>query len=197
MIVSRNFFFFFFPSLTFFADEAIKWPELNSHGNNDSHPLPVHTTGRAGFETGSEASLSRVNSSTYSTPDFANGAGPDLYAVPPLPHLNPNQPYRDDPSGPTGYYDPYAGPVPGTLENGGSEWSGEAIPMTQMNPGSRMTPAPPANFVYDGGRQSPVPHMAYQGRASPRPQVPYAGQTTSSGPQAAYGGSNYDGYGGR
>lgn len=179
--------------MTLSPDEAIKWPELNSHGNADTHPLPVHTTGRAGFETGSEVSLSRANSSNYSMPDFASGAGPDPYAVPPLPHLNPSQPYRDDPSGPTGYYDPYRGPVPGTLENGASDWSGEAIPMTQMNAGMRMkSPGPPANFGYDGGRQSPAPHLPYQGRASPGPQVAYTGRT-SPGPQAAYGGANYSG----
>ncbi|KAF8633225.1 hypothetical protein AX15_001460 [Amanita polypyramis BW_CC] len=178
-------------------NEAIKWPELNSHGNTDSHALPVHSTGRAGFETGSEASLSRVNSSNYSTPDFASGAGPDPYAIPPLPHLNPNQPYRDDPGGPAGYYDPYRGPVPGTLENGGNDWPGEAIPMTQMNASARtMSPAPSTNFVYDGGRQSPVPHLAYQGRGSPGPQVAYGGRA-SPGPQLAYGGANYEGNGGR
>ncbi|KAK2463496.1 hypothetical protein APHAL10511_004582 [Amanita phalloides] len=179
-------------------NEAIKWPELNSHGNVDSHPLPVHTTGRAGFETGSEASLSRVNSSNYSTPEFAGGVGPDPYAVPPLPHLNPSQPYRDEPSGSTGYYDPYRGPVPGTLENGGNDWPGEAIPMTQMNAGARMlSPAPSANLVYDGGRQSPAPpHIAYQGRASPGPQIAYTDRVSPS-PHAAYGGANYDGHGGR
>ncbi|PFH53200.1 hypothetical protein AMATHDRAFT_172310 [Amanita thiersii Skay4041] len=179
-------------------NEAIKWPELNSHGNNDSHPLPVHNTGRAGFETGSEASLSRVNSSNYSTPDFASGAHTDPYAVPPLPHLNPNQPYRDDPNSVSGYYDPYRGPVPGTLENGGSDWHGEAIPMTQMNAGGRtMSPAPSANYGFDTGRQSPAPQLAYGGRASPGPQAAYGGRI-SPGPHVAYGTQGgYDGYGPR
>ena len=54
---------------TSFADEAIKWPELNTHGT-DSHALPVHNTGRAGFDTGSEVSFSRAPST---------GIGPSLY----------------------------------------------------------------------------------------------------------------------
>ncbi|KAF9028417.1 hypothetical protein BDP27DRAFT_1436889 [Rhodocollybia butyracea] len=64
--------------------EGIKWPELNAHSDSggDSHPLPVHNTGRAGFDTGSEVSLSRAPSTTahpdYSTPDLGN----DPYAIP-------------------------------------------------------------------------------------------------------------------
>lgn len=179
----------------FDSDEAIKWPELNSHGGNpDSHPLPVHNTGRSGFDTGSEASLSRVpSSSNYSTPEVGNVA-PDPYAVPPLPHLNPNQPYRDDPTATTSYYDPYRGPVPGTLEHGAAagEWGGEAIPMTQMagNTG-RMSPGPHAAYdpMYNAGRQSPGPQAAYaaSGRTpSPGPQAAYGGGRASPGPQAAY-----------
>ncbi|KAG6865983.1 hypothetical protein C0991_009985 [Blastosporella zonata] len=180
-------------------NEAIKWPELNAHGENvDSHPLPVNNTGRAGFDTGSEASLSRVQSeSNYSTPDIAGGHDP--YAVPPLPHMNPNQPYRDDPTGASGYYDPYRGPVPGTLEHGaGDDWAGEVIPMTQM--AGRASPGPQAAYGvggYDAGRQSPSPYgagrtgspgpqAAYGGRASPGPQAAYPAGRTSPGPHAAY-----------
>jgi hypothetical protein len=188
-------------------NEAIKWPELNAHGGTvDSHPLPVHNTGRAGFDTGSEVSLSRVpSSSNYSTPDVGGG-GPDPYAIPPLPHMNPNQPYRDDPTAATGYYDPYRGPVPGTLEHGADDWAGEAIPMTQM--AGRMSPGPHAAYggEYDVGRQSPGPQAAYGmgrtgspgpqaaygGRASPGPQGAYSAGRMSPGPQAAY-----DQYGGR
>ncbi|KAJ3503755.1 hypothetical protein NLJ89_g8289 [Agrocybe chaxingu] len=62
-----------------FADfddnEAIKWPDLNSHsGAGDSHPLPVKSTGRSGFDTGSDGSLSRVPSNNYSTADVASSA---------------------------------------------------------------------------------------------------------------------------
>ncbi|THU84959.1 hypothetical protein K435DRAFT_686520, partial [Dendrothele bispora CBS 962.96] len=174
--------------------EAIKWPELNAHGNGvgaDSHPLPVHNTGRAGFDTGSEVSLSRAPSTgthtNYSTADL--GGGPDPYAVPPLPHLNPNQPqpYRDDPS-PGGYYDPYRGPVPNAF-NGSDHGHGEAIPMTQMIPpgmsssammgraspgpsiARQMSPAPGVGG-YDMGRRSPGPQMM-MGRASPGPGMAY------------------------
>lgn len=187
----------------FIPDEAIKWPDLNNHGtgNTDSHPLPVKNTGRAGFDTGSEADLSL--SHNYSTPDFNPNAGVDPYAVPPLPHLNPNQPYRDDVTSVTGYYDPYRGPVPGSIEQGptSSEWGSEAIPMTQMSTGTgRMSPAPQVAYgataalppqmdissaaAYDmTGRQSPGPYAAYAasgvagqqlgGRISPGPQLAY------------------------
>lgn len=195
-------------------DEAIKWPDLNTHGagGNDSHPLPVNNTGRSGFDTASESSLSRVPSTNYSTPDF-NAAGADPYAVPPLPHLNPNQPYRDDPAAAGAYYDPYHGPVPGTIEHGAPgapEWAGEAIPMTQL--GGRMSPGPHAAYgaepIYDhnAGRQSPGPQVIYGGRTSPGPQAAYGGGRMSPGPHAAYGGAmspqppmagGYDAYSGR
>ncbi|KXN81344.1 hypothetical protein AN958_05199 [Leucoagaricus sp. SymC.cos] len=197
-------------------NEAIKWPELNTHGGAESHALPARETGRSGFgDTASEADLSRVNStSNYSTPDFGSG-GPDPYAVPPLPHLNPNQPYRDDPNSTTGYYDPYRGPVPGTLEHGTGDWQPEAYPMAQFGgPQARASPAP--DYMYEGGRQSPTvsgnmygrnspaPQASYGGRASPAPQVANGGRA-SPGPQAAYAagraspgpGTAYDAYGAR
>lgn len=199
-------------------DEAIKWPDLNTHGTGaaDSHPLPVKNTGRSGFDTGSEGSLSRVPSNNYSTPDFAGGSA-DPYAVPPLPHMNPNQPYRDDPAASGAYYDPYHGPIPGTLEHGapgGQQWGGEAIPMTQM--AGRMSPGPHAAYgaepayEYDisNGRQSPGPQAAYGRTPSPGPQAAYGGRM-SPGPQTAYtgpvhpqsgsvhGGDYHDGYAGR
>jgi len=184
--------------------EAIKWPDLNTHGGaaSDSHPLPVHNTGRAGFDTGSENSLSRVNSNNYSTADFQSNPSSDPYAVPPLPHLNPNQPYRDDPGAMGGaYYDPYRGPIPGTIEqSAGQDWPGESFPMTQMNPGGRTSPGP--NAAYSGdGRRSPGFQTAYGRTVSPAPQAAYAGRI-SPGPQAAYGASTtpvpppgYDAYG--
>ncbi|KAG5341604.1 hypothetical protein C0989_009090 [Termitomyces sp. Mn162] len=178
-----------------FADfddnEAIKWPELNAHGENPaSHPLPVNNTGRSGFDTGSELSLSRVASaSNYSTPDVTSGSDP--YAVPPLPHMNPNQPYRDDPTAATGYYDPYRGPIPGSIgHEGNDDWVGENIPMTQL--AGRSSPGPQPAFSaggYGAGRQSPSPLGPYEGgrTGSPGPQVAYGGRA-SPGPQAAYGG---------
>lgn len=72
--------------------------------------------------------------------------------MPPLPHLNPNQPYRDDPNGE--FYDPYNGPVPQTFAE---VPGGEAIPMTQINRG--RSPGPGA--AYEAGRQSPGPQAAY------------------------------------
>ena len=150
--------------------------------------MPVHNTGRAGFDTGSENSLSRVNSNNYSTADFPSNSS-DPYAVPPLPHLNPNQPYRDDPGAMGGaYYDPYKGPIPGTIEQGaGQEWSGESFPMTQMNPGGRMSPGP--NAAYSGdGRRSPGAQAAYGRTVSPGPEAAYAGRM-SPGLQA-YGASS-------
>lgn len=101
----------------------------------------------------------------------------DPYAVPPLPHLNPNQPYHDEPGAygqPAGYYDPYRGPVPNTFTDDGH--GAEAIPMTQM---ARMR-SPGPQVAYDmQGRGSPAPQVPYdmQGRGSPAPQVAmgYAG----------------------
>ncbi|KAI0685966.1 hypothetical protein BC835DRAFT_1217436, partial [Cytidiella melzeri] len=197
--------------------EAIKWPELNAHGD-DGHALNISRTGNTGFETNSEVNLTRPDSragSTYASSATASAvdlyaphAAQDPYAVPPLPHLNPNQPnqpYRDNPDG--AYYDPYHGPVPGTFADG---VAGENIPMTQINrtrspgpqvaydtgrrspgPGmayggdGRMSPGPGAAYAPDG-RTSPGPQVALSGRASPGPQAVLSGRV-SPGPQAAYG----------
>ncbi|KZT02265.1 uncharacterized protein LAESUDRAFT_763021 [Laetiporus sulphureus 93-53] len=208
--------------------EAIKWPELGTHGESP-HALPTHRTGGAGFDTSSEVNLvarpdsragSIAPSAAASTVDLY-GVPHDPYAVPPLPHLNPNvvtgtgaggaQPYHDDPS--SGYYDPYNGPVPHTLE-------GEAIPMTQiggsrarspgpamamsMGMGGRASPAPPGGMGMGmggraspapgmgmGGRASPAPSMGMSGRASPGPQMAMGGRAPSPGPGAAYGTGGY------
>lgn len=161
------------------ADEAIKWPELNTHGEEPSHALPTNRTGGAGFETSSQVNLTRPDSRAGSIAPSAAASTVDLYAsrdpyaVPPLPHLNPNatQPYRDDPSG--AYYDtdPYA-----------TAPASEAIPMTQINRG--RSPAPQMAYGYVDGRASPGPQQAlgvdprvmspgpgalYGGRASPGP----------------------------
>jgi hypothetical protein len=170
------------------SDEAIKWPELNTHGG-DSHPLPVNNTGRAGFETSPEAGAeSRAgyapSTATASTAEL-NPVGGDPYAVPPLPHLNPNQPYRDDPNA---YYDSYHNPLPNPYHDGTSAdghmhggWAPEAIPMTQMAPGRSRSPGPQLSYDMGvAGRQSPGPQA---GRMSPGPQ---AGRM-SPGPNAALG----------
>lgn len=175
----------------FLKGEPIKWPDLNPHGG-DLHPLPNR------FDS---ESLSRVDSNHSSVRN-------DPYAVPPLPHLNPNQPYRDDP-GAVGGYDPYRGPIPGTIEQvagqeqyrgqeqyGGQERYGESFQMAEMNSGGRTSPGPNAAF----GRRSPGPKTAFG--SSLGPQAAYAGRM-SPRPQAAYGGSTspvppeYDAYGTR
>lgn len=154
------------------TDEAIKWPELNTHGGE--HALPTHSTGRAGF--GEDGDDSRPPSNyasslaTTSTPELYGGTGSDPYAVPPLPHLNPNQPYHDEPGyvGQDGqFYDPYRGPVPTTFNDAGgvgmglegqqqpgAGYGGEAIPMTQMR-----TRSPGPGMGYEMGRASPQPTM--------------------------------------
>lgn len=203
--------------------EAIKWPELNAHGDSP-HALPTNRTGGAGFETNSEVNLTRPDSragSTYASSAaasavdlYAPNAGQDPYAVPPLPHLNPNQPYRDDPGA---YYDPYNGPVPQTYGDTDSVAGGEAIPMTQIgrtrSPGPQMAydagrRSPGPQMAYDAGRRSPGPQAAFygdqgQGRASPAPRAMSPGPAmalsgrASPGPQAAYGGQQAAyGYGG-
>lgn len=186
--------------------EAIKWPELNTHGESP-HALPTNRAGGAGFETNSEVNLTRpdsragsfAQSAATSTVDlYAANAAHDPYAVPPLPHQNPNLPYRDDPAG--GFYDPYSGPVPQTFADTDSVAGGEAIPMTQIN--RARSPAPPMG--YDPGRASPGPQMAYNlpppgayynegGRGSPAPRAMSPGPAmalsgrASPGPQVAYG----------
>ncbi|THH15786.1 hypothetical protein EW146_g4744 [Bondarzewia mesenterica] len=193
--------------------EAIKWPDLNQH--DAGVPLPTNQTGRAGFDTNSEVDLSRSNSRTggyagsiaaTSTAELYPSGGPDPYAVPPLPHMNPNQPYLDDPN--SRFYDPYRGPVPQTFNDtkGEGAYGGEAIPMTQMA-GARARSPGPAQLYDVGGRASPQQSMA-TGRQSPGPQAAfgYGGARTASpapaysvgipapaagrmspGPQAAYG----------
>ncbi|KAH7925851.1 hypothetical protein BV22DRAFT_1064233 [Leucogyrophana mollusca] len=186
-------------------NEAIKWPELNTHGGGDVHALPTKSTGRSGFgtENDSDINLARAPSPSVtggyahsvaasSVPDVY-GSGQDPYAVPPLPHLNPNQPYRDDPGtyGQPGYYDPYRGPVPNTFGDGFSDGHGaEAIPMTQM----ARTRSPGPQAAYDmQGRGSPGPQAALgygvpmEGRTgSPAPSA-LGARRPSPGPQGAYG----------
>lgn len=156
-------------------DEAIKWPELNTHGGESisGHALPTNSTGRSGFGDDND-DLTRVPSAghsgyansvaTTSTPDLYPGGGHDPYAVPPLPHLNPNQPYHDEPAygGQNEFYDPYRGPVPDSMSIDGGHpgavaqgYGGEAIPMTQM----ARTRSPGPQMSYDMGRASPQPSM--------------------------------------
>lgn len=113
---------------------------------------------------------------TGSAVDLYPGIGADPYAVPPLPHLNPNQPYHDDPQA-QGFYDPYRGPVPNTFDGPdidtssahGTAWGGEAIPLTQMSP----NPRPGPQMVYDhSGRAISPQQMA--SRRSPAPQTALA-----------------------
>ena len=177
------------------------------------------------MNTTSEVDLSRNKSaafssytqpSQYSHPSAADSTadlyapGGDPYAVPPLPHLNPNQPYRDDPAfgASAGYYDPYRGPVPHTFNDAASissapGYSGEAIPMNNLAAGGvaaggRRSPGPQA--ALDTGRMSPQPPMT--GRTSPGPNLAYGGRSTpvqaggmggrvSPGPGPAYGGHGY------
>ncbi|KAI0701915.1 hypothetical protein C8T65DRAFT_579444, partial [Cerioporus squamosus] len=175
--------------------EAIKWPELNAHGDDVHAPLPTNRTGGAGFETSSQVNLARPDSRAGSIAPSAAASSVELfanrdpYAVPPLPHLNPNMPYRDDPS--QVYYDndPYA-PAPPA--------QGEAYPMTQINRGRSPGPQMAMQGGFDARVASPAPQTLgadyrarspgpaaslYSGRVSPGPQ---AGRM-SPGPQVAYG----------
>jgi len=192
-------------------NEGIKWPELNTHGDNNPHALPTNRTGNSGFETTSEVNLTRSPSHTGSfAPSTSEvnlyAANQDPYAVPPPPHLNPNQPYHDDPA--LSFYDPYNGPVPQTFTE--TPHDGEAIPMTQINrgrspgPGVALdnasmrarSPGPVAGYEMMAGRASPGPQagLAMDPRArSPGPGAAYGGRSASPAPQAAYG---YGGYGG-
>ncbi|KAG2141170.1 uncharacterized protein EDB93DRAFT_1241810 [Suillus bovinus] len=183
-----------------FADfddnEAIKWPELNTH-SSDIHALPTKSTGRSGFgaENDSEMNLARAPSpGGYAHSVAANSlpetyiSSPDPYAVPPLPHLNPNQPYHDDPGtyGQADYYDPYRGPVPNTFGDGFSDGhTAETIQMTRM----ARTRSPGPQMGYDvQGRASPGPQAAMGYALDGRSASPAIGAGRASpGPQAAYG----------
>lgn len=162
------------------------------------HALPTNSTGRAGFgpENDSDINLTRppspggayANSIAASSVPEVYGTG-DPYAVPPLPHLNPNQPYRDDPGAygqPAGYYDPYRGPAPNTFSDTVPDVHGaEAIPMTRMrSPGpqvaydmqGRGSPVPQAAMGYAGvdeRSRTPIPGALGTGRASPSPHPGY------------------------
>lgn len=208
--------------LTHCSVEPIKWPELNTHGENLNYALPTNRATDAGagagvgtaLDSASEVNLNRnlsnvgYSASQYSQPSTYGNAsaadstadlyapGGDPYAVPPLPHLNPSTPYRDDPSGFGGnaYYDPYRGPIPNTFNDAASvdlHAQGEAIPMSNLSApgGASRGPSPtpgmgPMSPV--SGRQSPGPGYAYGGRASPGP-APMMGGRQSPGPGAAYG----------
>ena len=143
--------------------------------------------------------------SQYSHPTAADSTadlyapGGDPYAVPPLPHMNPNQPpYRDEPGFTSqGYYDPYRGPVPQAFNDTASISShgphpGEAIPMSNLGVATgRRSPGPQMGL--DMGRVSPQPPMA--GRQSPGPVLAYGPGPgpmmtgrQSPGPGPAYGG---------
>lgn len=130
----------------------------------------------------------------------------DPYAVPPLPHQNPNQPYHDDPYGPGAggaYYDPYRGPVPQTFQSpvapgGGGGWGmqggPESIPMSTyaQSTARSHSPGPAMGYAggYDARSASPAP-TAGTGRQSPGPALAYGGpaqRRPSPGPAQAYGG---------
>jgi len=221
-----------------FDDEPIKWPELNSHSENVNYALP--SSRAAGSTTGGESNLDSVSEVDlprqggagvgYTPNQYGQAVGAadstaelyapggDPYAIPPLPHNNPNAPYRDDPYGTqgAGYYDPYRGPVPQAFNDGASMDShpgvhnapgyyagGESIPMSNLAPGGvgaaagRRSPNP--QMAYDmgrgaspaigmGGRQSPGPGLAYGGRMSPGPGAALGAGRRSPGPDVAYGG---------
>ena len=114
---------------------AINWPDLQK----DPEVVPPRA-----------APSASAASTTNSTTELAY----DPYAVPPLPPQASG--YRDDPSG---FYDPYRGPVPQTFATPPAStdghqqgWAvGEAIPMS----------------TYASGRSSPGPNVAYGGAMDP------------------------------
>ena len=167
----------------------IKWPDLNSESHvqgADDHAAPRSLSEHASIRGQSAYGDGGLGASQSQVDLYVA----DAYAVPPLPHLNPNQPYRDDPALAT-YHDNFG--VPPFHESRPSSPSirGEVIPMNQIN--RSRSPGPQgALYTGYGGRQSPGPHDAYGGgigRQSPRPQEPYGGGhgRRSPGPNDAYG----------
>lgn len=191
-----------------FVGDAIKWPELNNDRvEAEMRPLPNRSLGgKSDFDDSS----SQVNLTGYgnappaapyydtqsvhtSTVDLHHGSGP----VEPSQQqyyeqgYGPNHP--DGGNRDSGFYDPYAGPVPQAFsphgpaygQGGSPDQSGRVSPGPNMAYGGR-TPSPGPNIAY-GGRVSPGPNAAYGGRVSPGPGPAY-GRSTSPGPNAAYGG---------
>jgi len=162
--------------LTLSSPGEIKWPDLNSENHisgHDDHPgAPSLSDGNsvrdqafrgAYSDGGLGASQSQVD--LYAA---------DPYAVPPLPHLNPSQPYRDDPgAGP--YHDNFGAPAFHENRPGSPGIRGEVIPMNQIN--RSRSPGPQAAlYTGYGGRQSPGPQDAFGGgvgRRSPGPHDAY------------------------
>ncbi|WVQ71971.1 hypothetical protein IAR50_001514 [Cryptococcus sp. DSM 104548] len=69
-------------------DEAIRWPELNRHGDSDvHHALPARETGQHGFETsGMSRPLSSGSSIHYADYPAEYGSAGGDYLGTPLPH---------------------------------------------------------------------------------------------------------------
>jgi hypothetical protein len=175
----------------------IKWPDLNSESHapgQDEHTVPQSLSDGASIrDQGFRGAYSDGGLGASQSQVDLHAADP--YSVPPLPHLNPNQPYRDDPAGGS-YHDNFS--VPAFHESRPSSPSirGEAIPMNQIN--RARSPGPQAALYTGYGSQSPGPQDVYGagvGRQSPGPQDAYGGGVGRQppGPQDAYGG----GYGRR
>ncbi|WVR09530.1 hypothetical protein IAU60_006599 [Kwoniella sp. DSM 27419] len=65
-------------------DEAIRWPELNRHGDSDAHhALPARQTGQHGFET-NPLSRTLSNSSSIFAPSSHHGLGPGATGPAPM-----------------------------------------------------------------------------------------------------------------
>lgn len=182
-------------------DDAIKWPELNTHGGSDIGPLPANPTGQAGFGSESEYDLNggrnydQNYNAAYADSQANFHGGQDPYAVPPMPHVDHGQgQYYDEPGvqhmeqGGGAYYDdPYQGQHPALMRNqhDPANYQGEAYPMQQLrgtSPGPQGlydAPVPPPHDESYGthgtqlhGRGSPAAHV---GRQSPGAQQAYAG----------------------
>jgi hypothetical protein len=121
------------------------------------------------------------------TPTLASQSTADMhyadpYAVPNLPHLNPNQPgaYHDDPSG--AFYDPYGGPVPRSI----AEPVGPGPESVMMGQYSDMRVASPAPMSMRA--PSPGPNAAFGG---PPPQLPHMGAPSMRSMSPGPGGAGY------
>lgn len=169
--------------LTLLPPGEIKWPDLNS----ENHV--------SGLDTAPQRDSASVRDPSFRGTYGDGGLGAsqsqvdlyaaDPYAVPPLPHLNPNQPYRDDPNV---YNDNFGAPAFHESRPSSPSIRGEAIPMNQIN--RTKSPGPQgALYTGHGGRQSPAPQAGGYGRQSPGPQDAYGGGygRRSPGPNDAYG----------
>ncbi|WVQ80193.1 hypothetical protein IAT38_002298 [Cryptococcus sp. DSM 104549] len=200
-------------------DEAIRWPELNRHGDSDAHhALPAHQTGKHGIETSElERTLSNSSSIIYSPSGGHHTSGAGGLGVPgaPVPMALNGSSFgaasslEDDysamekayPPSPSAHHYPLDQPQPHDQ-------------MTQIPPHSPHPPSPHSHDDHDNYTSLPPPqlplaHTADMGmglgmgmgyghgaQTDDEDEDPYAGVAVAMPQPVLHPGSGYAGHGG-